>query len=203
MTIVLYGDPRTKKNSMRLIKCGNYPRLMPSKAYEEYEQSCLMQLKHGELIDYPVNVACKFYMRTRRKVDLVNLLESIDDILVKGMILQDDNSGIIQGHDGSRVLYDKENPRTEVEITQMENEIIKLLGILIGGTEAVGDSEADNKIEANLKTLIDVTNWCLDGIHKSSRTRHRFERSMRDVGERAFASLAEIRDWLNEVIENG
>ena len=38
-------------------------------------------------------------------------------------------------------------------------EIIKLLGILIGGTEAVGDSAVDHQVEANLKTLIDVTNW--------------------------------------------
>lgn len=82
-----------------------------------------------------------------------------------------------------------------------ENEIIKLLGILIGETEAVGDSAIDKKIEANLKTLIGVTCWCLDGIHQSSWTRHRFEGSMRDIGERAFASLVEFRDWLNEVIE--
>ena len=80
-------------------------------------------------------------------------------------------------------------------------EIIKLLGVLIGDVEAIGDSAIDRKIEANLKTLIDITNWCLDGIHQSSCTRHRFEGSMRDVGERAFSSLVEFRDWLNEVIE--
>ena len=84
-----------------------------------------------------------------------------------------------------------------------DREIIKLLEILIGTTEAVGDSAVDDKIESNLKTLIDVTNWCLDGIHHSSWTRHRVEGSMRDVGERAFASLVEFRDWLNEVIEQG
>lgn len=31
-------------------------------------------------------------------------------------VLEDDHSGIIYSHDGSRVLYDKENPRTEVTI---------------------------------------------------------------------------------------
>lgn len=84
-----------------------------------------------------------------------------------------------------------------------DHEIIKLLGILIGDTEAVGDSNIDKKREANLKTLIDVANWCLDGIHQSSFTRHRPERSMRDIGERAFASLVEFREWLNDVIEQG
>ena len=56
-------------------------------------------------------------MGTRRKVDLVNLLEALDDILVHYGVLEDDNCGIIVSHDGSRVHYDKENPRTEVTIT--------------------------------------------------------------------------------------
>ena len=49
-----------------------------------------------------------------------NLLEAIDDILVYAGTLADDNSSIIVSHDGSRVLYDKDNPRTEVYISQYE-----------------------------------------------------------------------------------
>lgn len=74
----------------------------------------------GELIDYPVNVKCLFYMPTKRKCDLTNLLEAIDDIMVKAGLLKDDNYTIIEAHDGSRVLYDKDNPRTEIEITKMK-----------------------------------------------------------------------------------
>lgn len=59
-------------------------------------------------------------MPTKRRVDLTNLLEAIDDVLVKYGVLKDDNSEIITSHDGSRVLYDKDNPRTEV--------VIKFLG---------------------------------------------------------------------------
>ena len=55
-------------------------------------------------------------MQTRRRVDLLNLLEATLDILVDARILEDDNSNIVGGHDGSRVLYDKENPRTEIFI---------------------------------------------------------------------------------------
>ena len=55
-------------------------------------------------------------MPTRRIVDLTNLEEAIDDILVKYGVLKDDNSRILVSHDGSRVLYDKDNPRTEVTI---------------------------------------------------------------------------------------
>lgn len=73
-----------------------------------------------QTIDYPVNVKCIFYVPTRRRVDLTNLEESIDDILVKFGILKDDSYTILAGHDGSRVRIDKENPRTEITITPME-----------------------------------------------------------------------------------
>ena len=41
-------------------------------------------------------------------------------MLVKYGVLKDDNSEIITSHDGSRVLYDKDNPRTEVTIRFLE-----------------------------------------------------------------------------------
>lgn len=43
------------------------------------------------------------------------------------------------------------------------DEIIRILDVLIGGTEPVGDEAVDEQREENLKTLIDVTNWCLEG----------------------------------------
>ncbi len=58
-------------------------------------------------------------METKRRCDLTNLLEAIDDIMVECGVLADDNFTIIQSHDGSRVLYDKKNPRTEVYITKI------------------------------------------------------------------------------------
>ena len=41
-------------------------------------------------------------------------------------------------------------------------EITKLLDMLIGKVEAVGETNEDERRLDNLKTLIDVTNWCLD-----------------------------------------
>ena len=66
-----------------------------------------------------VNVKCLYYMQTKRRVDLNNLLEATTDVLVKYKVLEDDNSNIVVSHDGSRVLYDKENPRTEITITKI------------------------------------------------------------------------------------
>ena len=124
---VIKGDPRTKKNSQRIfykgLPCrlchkGATPFIMPSKAYEEYEQRALWQLtpKPSAPIQRPVTVRCLFYMKTKRAVDLNNLLEAACDILVAGRVLADDNSDIVVSHDGSRVLHDKQNPRVEIYI---------------------------------------------------------------------------------------
>ena len=95
--------------------------LLPSKQYRQYEKDCaefLLPIPFNTY-DCPVNVKCEFYMPTRRKVDLVNLEQAILDILVKYGILLDDNSNIVASMDGSRVYYDKENSRTEIEITEL------------------------------------------------------------------------------------
>ena len=99
------------------------PFIMPSKQYEQYRRDCLRQIVGDakQRIETRVNVKYLFYMETRRKVDLTNLEESLDDILVDAGVLADDNSRIVAGHDGSRVLYSKENPRVEIEIEEMED----------------------------------------------------------------------------------
>jgi len=106
---------------MQLIKIGNRTVPIPSKSYREFEEKCGNWLQpHVRMeINRPVNICCLFYMKTKRKVDLTNLLEAVDDVLVKYHVLVDDNMTIVAGHDGSRVLYDKENPRIEIEITEM------------------------------------------------------------------------------------
>jgi len=119
--ITLSGTPRTKKNSARIVMAGNHPRVIPSAAYAEYATMCGMQLLRLEVRDIhrPVNLKCVYYMPTRRRVDLVNLIEATCDILVAAGILADDNAQIVAGHDGSRVKYDKDNPRVEIEIEEM------------------------------------------------------------------------------------
>ena len=62
---------------------------------------------------------CVYYMPTRHRVDLVNLLEATCDILVEAGIIEDDNYKIIASHDGSRVKYDKGNPRVEITLTEV------------------------------------------------------------------------------------
>lgn len=112
--------PITKKNSQRIVIRGNKPCIIPSEKYKEYETDALWFIpKIKEPIDFPVNVKCIFYMSTNRQCDLTNHLESIDDVMVKAGLLKDDNYKILASHDGSRVMVDKNNPRTEVEITRI------------------------------------------------------------------------------------
>lgn len=113
-------NPATKKNSPVLTTTGR-PRILPSKAYRDYEAAALKLLpRKRPAITNRVCVTGKFYMATRRRVDLANLLEALCDLLVKARILDDDNSNIVASHDGSEVLYDKSNPRTEVIITRLD-----------------------------------------------------------------------------------
>lgn len=115
--------PVTKKNSQRIgyrnINGKQVPFIIPSAKYKQYEEDCGFFLKPLGISE-PINIRAVFYMSTRRKVDLTNLNEALHDALVTNGTLEDDNSSIVVGTDGSRVLYDKENPRTEVWITKIE-----------------------------------------------------------------------------------
>lgn len=125
--ITIPGRPITKKNSMRLAHGGNRSFPIPSKQFEEYQENAGYYIPYKwKLISHPCNVKCLYYMpidyqNTKSVIDLVNLLEATDDILVHYGVLEDDNSRIVVSHDGSRVLYDKEAPRVEIEIERVQN----------------------------------------------------------------------------------
>ena len=126
-------DPRTKKNhqmiagsGQRCPYCGKHKRQFirqgaPAGRYVIDAYSYL-QPKPETPISTPVHVQYRFYMKTHRRVDSLNLQAQADDLLVFAGILEDDNSNIVKSHDGTRVLYDKENPRTEIMITDYKED---------------------------------------------------------------------------------
>lgn len=127
LNMVLYSNPATKKNSGRIInvkgKGGRgYNMLLPSTAFERYQADCLKQITgaYRRHIDTPVNVKAIYYMETRRRVDISNLHSALHDILVVAGVLVDDNRDIVASTDGSRVLWDKKNPRVEITITDAD-----------------------------------------------------------------------------------
>lgn len=95
--------------------------VIPSPQYTQYQKDCGWFIKPPDKpIESPVNVKAVYYMSTRRKVDLTNLHEALHDVLVHYGVVADDNSEIIVGTDGSKVCFDKNKPRTEVEIQRRE-----------------------------------------------------------------------------------
>ena len=115
-------NPVTKKNHQNIYKNKKtgVSFVAPSTQYKKYEAEAVKYLhpRPPNPIDRPVEVKCLFYMQTRRLCDLNNLLEAATDLLVYGGVLKDDNYHIVYSHDGSRVLYDKQNPRTEIIISE-------------------------------------------------------------------------------------
>lgn len=80
--------------------------LIPSKQYKEFEKECLLLIpsKYKKKIDYPVNIKAIFYMPTRRRVDITNLLSALDDMLVKAEVIKDDNREIVRSDMMARVF---------------------------------------------------------------------------------------------------
>lgn len=125
MKITIPITPRPKKNSQQIIynKKTKKPMIVQSKLYANFERECgLYLLKYKSNIDYGINLKIKFYVPDRRKRDIANYIEAIQDILVKYEVIQDDNYNIVSSLDGTRMYIDKENPRVEIEITKLEEQ---------------------------------------------------------------------------------
>lgn len=124
MNFTIPLEPKTKKNSNQIVIVKGRRIVIPSKVFSEYQNSCKQYIpKLEKPIDYPINLKCVYYRKSKRRVDLCNLEEAICDILTHYKFLDDDNRNIVASHDGSLVLYDKDNPRVEIEITKKENYI--------------------------------------------------------------------------------
>lgn len=123
LNFVIYAEPRSKKNSQQVAMNPktHRPFITQSKAYKDFSKEVVKQIRMNgyapkELIDYPINIKYVFYKGSRRLCDGLNLSAAMDDILT-GIVIEDDHRDIVIGHDGTRVYYDKENPRVEVTIT--------------------------------------------------------------------------------------
>ncbi len=115
--IILHGRPTTKKNSSRVVRCGKLTKVLPSKAYEGYEEDCLWQLKScREKYEGPVRIKVLYWMRDRRSwPDLVGLMQATADILEKAGVIDNDKN--IVSWDGTHIVgVDRSKPRALIEI---------------------------------------------------------------------------------------
>ena len=123
MKIIIPVVPRSKKNSQQIIinPRTKRPMIIQSKLYTNFERECGLYLKKYKCnIDYSINLKIEFYVPDKRRRDIANYVEAIQDILVKYEILKDDNYNIVTSLDGTRMYIDKLNPRVEIEITKLE-----------------------------------------------------------------------------------
>ena len=130
LNITITGNPATKKNSSNIYRTPKgKPFISTSTNYKKYldnfKGQILEKKLYNKFLNKPYNVKCEYYMQTKRKVDLTNLLSATMDCLVSCGVLEDDNCLIAVSNDGSRVYYDKNNPRVEIEIKEVEQTFIK------------------------------------------------------------------------------
>ena len=124
--IILPLMARPKKNSQQIIfnNRTHRPMIIQSEQYREFEKVCAIYMKPvankiKKPINYPVNLKCTFYFPDRRRRDTINMLEAIQDILVKYKILEDDNYTIVTSLDGTRSVYEKDREETIIEIEEV------------------------------------------------------------------------------------
>lgn len=119
-TYTIPGSVRSKKNSKRIFARGPFKKVLPSKAYEAWEKEARQSL-WGKVIIPPICGPCCvkaiFYYRGQ-KPDLSGAMESIADAM-EGLLWA--NDGLIESWDGSRLIHDKDNPRTEIEVRWLQN----------------------------------------------------------------------------------
>jgi Holliday junction resolvase RusA-like endonuclease len=120
LSYTITGNPIVKKNTQKVIHRGGRSFVVYSAQYRGWMNNAMdelaLQKRPDQPIDQPILLVCKFFMQTKRIVDLSALYEGVQDTLVKMEILADDNFNIVVGHDGSRVLLDRKNPRVEIAI---------------------------------------------------------------------------------------
>lgn len=121
--IVIYGELYSSKNSKRIVKFGNRPALIASSQYLKSikpieQQLILNRCKWLEMIkntNKPFKIVFKIYRKTHRKFDYLNIVQGLQDLMVKCGWLSDDNADeIIPYFEPYEV--DKTNPRTVIKI---------------------------------------------------------------------------------------
>ena len=120
------GSVVSKKNSKQVVmiggrNCPRRPMILPSKAYTAWEKQARKEAWAKARIPPlvgPIHIEAHFYYKGKRP-DLSGAMESCGDML-QGILYADD--GQIESWDGSRMIHDLDNPRTEIRVKGMVGE---------------------------------------------------------------------------------
>lgn len=79
-------------------------------------------------------------------------------------------------------------------------EICKVLEVLVGNTQAQGETTADDKAFDRLQVLEQVTDWCLEGFNYECSNAYKSEWSMARSGKEAIKYLKETKEWIEGIL---
>lgn len=123
MNLTILGPPVTKSNHQKIIQVRGRPMVIQSAPYRKWEKSALEQLARllplAPATAAPVSLKAIFY-RERRTGDLGNYLKALCDVIERAGLIENDR--LIHSFDGSRLAWDKTNPRVEFEVMPMPDE---------------------------------------------------------------------------------
>ena len=118
MEFILRGNIPSKKNSRINTRSG---RSFPSKAYTQWHEIACWQLKRLKTIDYRIKIDYIFTPKDKRKFDVSNKIESINDLLVDMGIIKDDNYIFLLIGDTEVLKENKENCGCKCIIHKIES----------------------------------------------------------------------------------
>lgn len=111
----IYGQPPSKSNSYKIIKCGAFHKLGKTDATKRYEESFFMQCSlRNANISKRFKLTIDVYFSSDRP-DLDNALKVVEDCLQSCKAIKNDR---LCAEIHARKLIDKENPRIEFEIEE-------------------------------------------------------------------------------------
>jgi hypothetical protein len=121
MKFIISGSIRSKKNHRQIFGAGKFKVNLPPKAYLKWEKNAHKELNiqdRGELVLFncAVRIKATFFYKGARP-DLSAGFEALADC-IQGYLINNDRQ--IESWDGSRMIHDKDNPRTEFEIEVFE-----------------------------------------------------------------------------------
>lgn len=119
MHIVITGNTPSQKNRKKISTAGRYPRLYTEKSVRDWQDSAAEQLKaYRGQADGKVVITYMFYVKDNRRRDLSNMIQSVEDALVKAGLIKDDSwQHIALGSADAEI--DKDNPRAELWIEEI------------------------------------------------------------------------------------
>jgi Holliday junction resolvase RusA-like endonuclease len=123
LKLVVPSAPRTKKTGQRIVKAGKFSKILPSKAYLDWEKTAILHLtphlaKLSDILplECAVNCAATFY-RDAKRGDACNYYQALADMLQKAGVIRNDVQ--IEQWDGSRLTKSDTYPRIEVLLEEI------------------------------------------------------------------------------------